>query len=156
LNEKEACELWVRRDFSMIPVSLIEKAYESNYFEDIEILAPTLDDYREEYKKDNEYCESDCDECCSDDCLISYEEHYPKIPMWGWVFVPDDPCDHEWLRKYPGIAADCGFIVYETEEIGVYLGVNGAGYDFYESHWIPLYRARGLKWHDNDGGDGGE
>lgn len=22
-----------------------------------------------------------------------------------------------------------------------------SGYDFYEAHWIPLYEARGLKWH---------
>jgi len=29
----------------------------------------------------------------------------------------------------------------------ILLGVNGAGYDFYESHWEPLYRALGYKWH---------
>jgi len=151
MNEKEACELWVRRDFSMIPVSLIEKAYRDDYYDEIEILAPTLEDYREEYKKDNDDCVSDCDECGWDDeCLISYQENNPRISMWGWVFVPDDPCDQEWIREHASIVAECGFIVYETDEIGVYLGVNGAGYDFYEAHWLPLYRARGLKWHDEE------
>lgn len=29
----------------------------------------------------------------------------------------------------------------------LYLGINGAGYDFYESHWIPLYQALGYSWH---------
>jgi hypothetical protein len=28
------------------------------------------------------------------------------------------------------------------------LGINGGGYDFYESHWIPLYLALGYQWHD--------
>lgn len=26
----------------------------------------------------------------------------------------------------------------------------GAGYSFYTEHWIPLYKARGLKWHDKE------
>jgi hypothetical protein len=30
------------------------------------------------------------------------------------------------------------------------LGINGAGYDFYESHWISLYQALGYKWHQKD------
>ena len=24
------------------------------------------------------------------------------------------------------------------------------GYDFYENHWIPLYKARGLQWHETE------
>ena len=28
------------------------------------------------------------------------------------------------------------------------LGINGAGYDFYEHHWIPLYEALGYGWHE--------
>ena len=26
--------------------------------------------------------------------------------------------------------------------------MDGCGYDFYLEHWVPLYKARGLKWHD--------
>lgn len=29
----------------------------------------------------------------------------------------------------------------------LFLGVNGAGYSFYDSHWIPLYKALGYSWH---------
>ena len=43
--------------------------------------------------------------------------------------------------------ADCGFRIYEQEDYGYIFGIDGAGYDFYEAHWIPLYKARGLKWH---------
>lgn len=30
------------------------------------------------------------------------------------------------------------------------IGIDGAGYDFYEAHWIPLYEARGLHWHEGE------
>lgn len=29
-------------------------------------------------------------------------------------------------------------------------GIDGAGYNFYEAHWLPLYNARGLQWHDTE------
>lgn len=44
--------------------------------------------------------------------------------------------------------ADCGFRIYESDDFGGYIfGIDGAGYDFYDAHWIPLYKARGLRWH---------
>ena len=27
---------------------------------------------------------------------------------------------------------------------GVFLGVNGMGYDFFDAHWIPLYKILGV------------
>ena len=42
----------------------------------------------------------------------------------------------------------CGFRIYESEEFGYFFGIDGAGYSFYDEHWVPLYRARGLHWHD--------
>ena len=44
--------------------------------------------------------------------------------------------------------SDCGFRVYQHEEWGFFFGIDGAGYDFYSEHWIPLYKRRGLQWHD--------
>ena len=46
--------------------------------------------------------------------------------------------------------SECGFRIYYSEKYGYFFGIDGAGYDFYEAHWIPLYKARGLKWHEND------
>jgi len=37
-------------------------------------------------------------------------------------------------------AAEAGFTVYDSIH-GFILGIDGAGYSFYESHWAPLYRA---------------
>ena len=52
--------------------------------------------------------------------------------------------------KAQNILSECGFRVYESEEFGLFFGIDAAGFDFYEAYWIPLYRARGLQWHDPD------
>jgi hypothetical protein len=68
--------------------------------------------------------------------------------MWGTIWQFGDNCDDFWLYADDGIRkmSECGFRVYVHEEWGFFFGIDGAGYDFYESHWIPLYKARGLKW----------
>lgn len=70
------------------------------------------------------------------------------LPMWGTLWTIDDPCDRRWFRDNLEAVADCGFLVYESDETDLLIGIDGAGYDFYSSHWEPLYRARGLQWHD--------
>lgn len=72
------------------------------------------------------------------------------LPMWGTMWSFRDSCDTHWLEEGDGIEAlsRCGFRVFESEEFGYFFGIDGAGYDFYEDHWIPLYNARGLEWHD--------
>jgi len=151
MDEMQACRLWIQRDWSMIPTSLLEKAYP--YPEDIEILAPTFESFRKQYFKD--YCKGEgrsCEECKDEYCVEAYNDEVPIIPMWGYVFVPDDIVDARWwLQDHAEeIAKECGVIVYYTDEIGPYIGINGAGYDFYKAHWIKLYRLRGLKWHDEE------
>lgn len=71
------------------------------------------------------------------------------LPMWGTMWSFHDPCDNYWLNDMDSIRkmSECGFRVYEHEEWGYFFGIDGAGYDFYEAHWIPLYKARGLRWH---------
>lgn len=72
------------------------------------------------------------------------------LPMWGTMWSFGDSADDWWLSDGEGISimSECGFRIYEHEEYGYFFGIDGAGYDFYEAHWIPLYKARGLKWHD--------
>jgi hypothetical protein len=74
------------------------------------------------------------------------------LPMWGTMWAFDDSLDNEWLRDGEGLEAlaKCGFRVYEQEDYDYVFGIDGAGYDFYEEHWIPLYKLRGLEWHDNN------
>jgi len=76
-------------------------------------------------------------------------EREDGLPMWStmWSF---GEMNTEWGESEEGITAlsRCGFRVYRSEEFGIFFGIDGAGYDFYDEHWIPLYRKRGLHWHD--------
>ena len=69
---------------------------------------------------------------------------------WGYLFHPDFSLDEEWIRENIETVEKCGFLVYDCEETGILLGIDGGGYSFYENHWIPLYKARCLKWHDEE------
>ena len=79
-------------------------------------------------------------------------EYDDGLPMWGTMWSFGDSADDWWLEEKDGIKvmSECGFRIYEHEEYGYFFGIDGAGYDFYEAHWIPLYKARGLKWHDEN------
>lgn len=78
--------------------------------------------------------------------------HDDILPMWGTMWSFSDSADDYWLSDGNGIRimSQCGFRIYEHEEYGYFFGIDGAGYDFYEAHWVPLYKARGLKWHDEE------
>lgn len=77
-------------------------------------------------------------------------DNYDGLPMWGTLWQFGDGPDDWWLEEEEGIRlmSECGFRIYEHDEWGYFFGIDGAGYDFYEAHWIPLYKARGLRWHD--------
>lgn len=77
-------------------------------------------------------------------------ERDTQLPMWGTMWSFSDSADNYWLEHMDGIEkmSKCGIRIFESAEFGYFFGIDGAGYDFYESHWIPLYKARGLQWHD--------
>lgn len=83
---------------------------------------------------------------------INEEDYREFLPMWGTLWGFSDPTDIWWLEENGGIAimSKLGFRIYYHEEWGYFFGIDGAGYDFYEAHWIPLYIARGLHWHKED------
>ena len=83
--------------------------------------------------------------------LLSSE--YPELDWpagWGSLFHPDNRLDEEWIRNNIDIVESIGFSVYDAEETGILLGVDGMGYCFFDAHWTPLYKARGLHWHSED------
>lgn len=85
----------------------------------------------------------------SDDFDVEYDD---TLPMWGVMWQFGDSCDEYWLECLDGIRlmSECGFRIYEHDEWGYFFGIDGAGYSFKEAHWMPLYRARGLQWHDKE------
>lgn len=82
-----------------------------------------------------------------DDFEVEYDG---ALPMWGTLWSFKDSADDYWLEEYDGIRlmSECGFRVYEHDEYGYFFGIDGCGYSFMEEHWLPLYLARGLQWHD--------
>lgn len=74
------------------------------------------------------------------------------FPMWDTMWAFSSNCDNDWLEEEGNLEkmAECGFRIYESEDYGYIFGIDGAGYDFYQEHWYPLYMARGLKWHDKE------
>lgn len=77
------------------------------------------------------------------------DEDARYLPMWSTMWSFGDSADDSWLEKRGGLElmAECGFRIYEQEDFGYLFGIDGAGYSFMDKHWIPLYKARGLRWH---------
>ena len=75
------------------------------------------------------------------------------LPMWGWMWSFDSIFDEEWFEEKDGIEvmSKLGFRIYHHEEFGYFFGIDAAGLDFYGEYWIPLYKARGLHWHKEEG-----
>ncbi len=61
---------------------------------------------------------------------------------WSTLYAPRSGEDHRWIESHlPEIAA-LGFYVFDSEDIGYLLGIDGAGYDFFETLWNPLWELR--------------
>lgn len=171
MTVREAAEELVR-DFDRVPQSVVEKLMVASDYNDIvEITPPGKNDYVYVLRGDRngeyghivesgigEYEDSYRIELDSSSEEVILEESDFEVqrdgglPMWGTMWTFGDSCDDYWLEEMDGLQkmADCGFRIYESEDYGYIFGIDGAGYDFYESHWIPLYKARGLQWHDED------
>jgi hypothetical protein len=175
----DACHAWVET-FDAVPMSAIEKIIEYDVENDgvesiFEITPPAIGDtvyiHTDEHggeqgeivgtKYDGEDdlyeikfdSEPDNHSIISADCFDVIR--YNPFPMWGIMWSFSDPVDVEWANgEYLGPhlqeIADCGFRIYQSDDFGILIGIDGAGYDFYSTHFIPLYKARGLCWHETD------
>ncbi len=166
---REAAEEWVS-GFNAIPYSVVEKLRQVNEGDIWEITPPAVGDRVTIY---GDWLEGEiaATKCGEDEDLFRIEldigeerllkqdefevEHDDYLPMWGTLWAFGDGIDNAWLDgEYLGnglqAMADCGFRIYESEDYEYIFGIDGAGYNFYESHWIPLYKARGLHWHKEE------
>lgn len=166
---REAAELWVS-GFNAIPYAICEKLMNSNCCE-LEEITPIgkgsrvsiyAGEYRDKWGDVIDITENDEGEtvytvdldCGEGEVQVSEDEIEADrdgyLPMWGTLWSFGEGIDNWWLREDGGLQAmaDCGFRIYAQEDYEYIFGIDGAGYSFYEAHWIPLYRARGLHWHD--------
>jgi hypothetical protein len=160
-TEAEAVRGWVA-ELNAIPQALIEKAYRGEErFEQVEFLAggervcehcessdlrPLTEAEKEEHGDDDE--ELWCSHCERTRPWRWQGSQDAWPAMWGTCWTFSDSSDERFARDNAGALAAIGFHVFETDELGVFIAIDGAGYDFYEAHWTPLYRLRGLHWHE--------
>lgn len=161
---REATSEWVSR-FDAVQTGTLRKLYGYDPDEWQEITVPSIGDRVYVYGEDEPYGE--IENCLTDadiylinlDNGITIEigrddfelENDSVFPMWGTMWSFSDSAD-DWWMEHGGVEAlsACGFRVYESEEFGFFFGIDGCGYDFKEVHFIPLYKARGLRWHDEE------
>ena len=176
-TRKEAAEAWVR-EFNAIPIGIIEKLMNvAGGIDDTlyEVTPPSVydrvhicgDEYAGEdgeivqsmYDDDDDLYLVRLDRDRDEEVVVAKSdlevERESYLPMWGTMWAFGEQLDNDWLSgEFAGNGlqkmADCGFRIYEQEDYGYVFGIDGAGYDFYEEHWIPLYKARGLKWSKED------
>ena len=158
---REACELWVSRDMNAIPQSVLVKLKQLDP-DDIAELTPitkadrvyvcsagemgeviAIDEDAEEYT-----VQLDNGETITTEGFDLEREDYDRFPMWGTMWSFSCSFDEDWARSHLNEMAACGFRLYESEDYGLVFGIDAAGLNFYEAFWIPLYKARGLRWHD--------
>ena len=163
---KEACQLWVERDMNQVPTSVVEKLMRVSDYSDItEITPPAEYDHISIFSGDYAGEDGEIVRCVGDDEYIVeldsskypdpvtvFEDEFEVqrddgLPMWGTMWEFKDVCDEQWLENNLQAVANCGFRIYESEDYGYLIGIDGAGYDFYEAHFCPLYKTRGLHWH---------
>lgn len=160
---REATEEWVR-EMNAIPQGMIEKLMNIGDEDIHEVTEPAVGDRVYCYQPLSEHCgviediyedgryhiQLDNDSWTDAERDDFEVERDSGLPMWGTMWTFGDSADDWWLEEDDGIKlmSECGFRVYESEDFGFIFGIDGAGYDFYEAHWIPLYKARGLQWHD--------
>lgn len=153
---REATEKWVN-EMNAIPTGMLERFVD----ELTEITSPEIGDrvYVFEHSECGEITKIDSDnytikldngketECNIEDFEVQKDSYFP---MWGTMWSFGNSIDNYWLENHIQEMSNCGFRIYEHEEYGYFFGIDGCGYDFYGAHWIPLYKARGLQWHDEE------
>ena len=169
---REATEAWVN-GFNAIPTEMIGQLVENYPDEWEEITDPVIGDEVYVYNLDDEWDTSEHHGIISNmtkpdgiylitlDDGVSIQigkenfdiERGELLPMWGTMWSFGSNVDNWWLEEGNGVQkmSECGFHVYYHEKFGYFFSINGYGYSFMDEHFIPLYKARGLHWHKEEG-----
>ena len=105
------------------------------------------------------------------ECVAEHiDGNYPRLPMWGTMFVTDfsddylEPRTKEMTKEnFPDdfdeeMEGERVFVDKDGDPTNVYwyivdgdnvIGVHGAGYDFYDGVWDRLYDILDMQWHED-------
>ena len=144
-NDLDIVKSRISSDFNDIRLENLQKVF-PYWFENTLTVEVTDEDIQNEG-----YEVEDMDENQIDDARSEIENQQREV-MWGTIFEAKDNTIKDWiLNDYEKIITEAGFTIIDLSrenegeyETGVFLGVNGAGYDFYDQHWIPLYKIFGV------------
>lgn len=161
---KDQAEYYFNREFQTTSLSLINRNKKLFY----NILQPNrkviikeffdsysnFDEVLKDFLNENEYTEITEDNYQDNDEFIDFVENSSEYdnyrygdhennhyPMWGFVFK----CDSFYVTSdymNTDMLYDMGIGVLEHDD-DYFLFIAGAGYDFYEAHWIPLFEKIG-------------
>ena len=150
---KDEVDKRVDKDFNQIRQENLS-AVNENWFEDIVNVEPRMEDVKDFFgdsKLSDKEFEKKHDENEIDDAKHELMDGQREI-MWSTMFeAKDEFLAKKILENSDEIINGAGFSIVDMRhsdkegayQTGVFLGVNGAGYDFYEAHWVPLYRLFG-------------
>jgi len=167
---KNATHDFMKRHFECIPSILFETLVQHGMEYD-QVLELVDTKYRTCPECDNDSIE--CGKLLDDDDEHSWEcteckAHYPTDdddddhPVWEHLALSGPT--HAWPGAHGTVfwttwnavaehAAQCGFEVYESPMFNGYiLAIDGGGYDFVNDHWMPLYLAMDIRWHEHEPG----
>ena len=71
--------------------------------------------------------------------------------MWSTIFeAKDNHLAEKIVENSDDLISKAGLTIIDNRhnnegeyQTGVFIGINGAGYDFYQQHWIPMYKIFG-------------
>ena len=144
MTNLDIVKMRVNEDFNDIRLENVEKVF-PYWYEETLTVEPTdkevLDNYNKKSMTEDEL----------EDAKMEMMDTQREV-MWGTLFeaknkfVAEDIIDNS-----DAIISDAGFTIIDLSrenegeyETGVFLGVNGMGYDFFDAHWIPLYKILGV------------
>jgi hypothetical protein len=139
---KAGVENRMAHDFNEVQLSNLQMTNE-NYYENIIVSEPT-----EQQVKDNFGGDPPDDEDELEDMKMEMMDEQREI-MWSTLFeAKDSHLTQKIIEHQDAIINDLGLRIIDERENeaysnGLFIGVNGAGYDFFEDHWVPLYRLFG-------------
>ena len=151
-TEMSQAEYFFNREFSTVSLELLKNADGI-----LEILEPSIEliisDYFDTYNNEDELKEEYKDLSPDEsffkwvESLDSFDEYRygdfwdNNYPMWGYAFsCPEFYVDSAYMNTDKLHELGISVIDHET---GYYLSISGAGYSFYDAHWIPLFKELG-------------
>lgn len=162
---KDATYRWVN-GFNQYPLSMIQLLMDTNPDDWREVTMPTCGDkvyvlslgergkVAEDFSNDkyrvNIYGSNNSIVVDREDLEIECETGFPELPKCGKLWSFGESLDDDWLEDKGGLKkmSELGFRLYRHVEWGYFFGIDNAGCDFFANYWIPLYKARGIEWHD--------